>query len=64
MFGTRTLKGLQRRQIFVAETGQEYYIVNYSTHPKTGEEKYVLLQEIAPNRWYLLRQVMIRTIDY
>lgn len=59
MFGTITLKGVQRRNIFVSETGQEYRIINYWVHPKSEVEKYVLLRKFDDNYWRIMREIVI-----
>lgn len=59
MFGTITLKGVQRRNLFVAEDGQEYRIINYWVHPKSEVEKYVLLRKFDDKYWRIMREIVI-----
>ena len=59
MFGTVTLRGVQRRNIFVTEDGQEYRIINCWIHPKSEVEKYVLLQKFDDNYWRIMREIIL-----
>lgn len=63
MFGTLTLHGIQVKNIFVADNGQEFRIVNSWVPPIMKIEKYVLLQKRDDNYWYLVRAITISVKD-
>lgn len=59
MFGTLTLKGTQLKNIFVAEDGSEYKLINSWVVPPMRMEKFVLLRKFDDEFWYLLRDVIL-----
>ena len=61
MFGTLTFKGTQLKNIFVAEDGSEYKLINSWVVPTTKMEKFVLLRKFDDESWYLLRDVILQT---
>lgn len=63
MFGTQTLKGIQEKNVFVDQNGNEYKIVNSWIPPKTQVERYVLIKKFDDNYWWLMRTLDIRWID-
>lgn len=63
MFGTLTLHGVQVKNIFVADNGQEFRIVNSWVPPIMKIEKYVLLQKRDDSYWYLVRAITISVKD-
>lgn len=62
MFGM-TLHGVQVKNIFVADNGQEFRIANSWVPPMTQIEKYVLLQKRDDNFWYLIRAITVSVKD-
>lgn len=63
MFGTQTLKGVQEKNVFVDQNGNEYKIVNSWITPKRQVERYVLIKKFDDNYWWLIRSLDIRWID-
>lgn len=63
MLGTLTLHGVQVKNIFVADNGQEFRIANSWAPPKTQVEKYVLIQKRDDGYWHLLRAITIGVKD-
>lgn len=63
MFGTQTLKGVQEKNVFVDQNGNEYKIVNSWITPKLQVERYVLIKKFDDNYWWLMRALDIRWID-
>lgn len=59
MFGTLTLRGTQLRNIFVAENGSEYKLINSWVVPPTKMEKFVLLRKFDDESWYVLRDIAL-----
>lgn len=63
MFGMLTLRGVQVKNIFVADNGQEFRIANSWVPPIMQVEKYVLLQKRDDDYWYLVRAITISVKD-
>jgi hypothetical protein len=63
MFGMLTLHGVQVKNIFVADNGQEFRIANSWVPPRTQVEKYVLLQKRDDDYWHLIRAITISVKD-
>jgi hypothetical protein len=63
MLGTLTLHGVQVKNIFVADNGQEFRIANSWAPPRIQVEKYVLLQKRDDGYWHLLRAITIGVKD-
>ena len=59
MFGTLTLHGIQVKNIFVADNGQEFRIANSWVPPIMQLERYVLLKKDKDDYWYLVRALDI-----
>lgn len=57
MFGTLTLKGIQKRNRFVDEIGREYHLINSWTDPNAEVEKFVLLRKFNDEAWYVIRDL-------
>lgn len=63
MLGTRTLRGVQEKNLFVDESGQEYRLVNSWLVPNLKIEKFVLLKKFDDNYWWVIRQLDIKVIE-
>lgn len=63
MFGMLTLHGIQVKNIFVADNGQEFRIANSWVPPTMQVEKYVLLQKREDDYWYLIKAILISVKD-
>ena len=57
MFGTLTLKGIQKRNRFVDEISREYRLINSWTAPNYEVEKFVLLRKFNDEAWYVMRSL-------
>lgn len=64
MFGTLTLHGVQIKNVFVADNGQEFRIANSWVPPIMKIEKYVLLQKRDDSYWYLVKDITISVKDF
>lgn len=62
MLGTRTLRGVQEKNLFVDESGQEYRLVNSWLVPNLKIERFVLLKKFDDNYWWVIRQLDIKVI--
>jgi hypothetical protein len=63
MFGMLTLHGVQIKNIFVADNGQEFRIANSWVPPIMQVEKYVLLQKRDDDYWDLINAITISVKD-
>lgn len=61
MLGTLTLHGVQVKNIFVADNGMEFKILNSWVPPIMQMERYVLLQKDRDDYWYLIRTINIES---
>jgi hypothetical protein len=59
MIGTLTLHGVQVKNIFVADNGMEFKILNSWVPPIMQMERYVLLKKDKDDYWYLIRALNI-----
>jgi hypothetical protein len=62
MLGTRTLRGVQEKNLFVDESGREYRLVNSWLVPNLKIEKFVLLKKFDDTYWWVVRQLDIKII--
>jgi hypothetical protein len=63
MLGTRTLRGVQEKNLFVDESGHEYRLVNSWLVSNLKIEKFVLLKKFDDNYWWVIRQLDIKVIE-
>jgi hypothetical protein len=61
MIGTLTLHGVQVKNIFVADNGMEFKILNSWVPPIMQMERYVLLKKDKDDYWYLIRALNIES---
>ena len=61
MIGTLTLHGVQVKNIFVADNGMEFKILNSWVPPIMQIERYVLLKKDKDDYWYLIRAFNIES---
>lgn len=61
MFGTLVLHGTQQRNLFVAENGMTFKLINSWVIPPTRMEKYILIKKFDDEHWFLLRDL---TLNY
>jgi hypothetical protein len=61
MIGTLTLHGVQVKNIFVADNGMEFKILNSWVPPIMQIERYVLLKKDKDDYWYLIRALNIES---
>jgi hypothetical protein len=62
MFGTRTLVGIQEKNLFVDESGHEFRLINTWVPPKMQVKKFILIKKYNDNYWYLMRDLIIDII--
>lgn len=63
MFGTLTLHGVQVKNIFVADNGQELHLANSWVPIGTKIEKYILIKKFNDELWYVIRDFTVKTYD-
>lgn len=63
MLGTRTLRGVQEKNLFVDESGHEYRLINSWLVPTLKIEKFILLKKFDDNYWWVIRQLDIKVIE-
>lgn len=59
MFGTRTVRGIQEKNLFVDESGHEYRLINSWLVPPLRMEKFVLITKFNDEYWWVIRQLVL-----